>query len=152
MIPVSSNPFTKWAYFDSSVLVKNYVEESGSARARRLIRKYRFLSSILAPLELIAALSRRRASGDLDEEAFSSRVLLIGRNRAYWKLLQISQQVTNRAEKIVQESAVRTLDAIHLASAMEFQTAIGKEVPFVTADGRQRDTAERYALNIVWIE
>jgi hypothetical protein len=36
-----------FAYFDTSVLVKRYVREAGSKRARELLRQYRFLSSTI---------------------------------------------------------------------------------------------------------
>ncbi|MGH7387624.1 MAG: type II toxin-antitoxin system VapC family toxin, partial [Candidatus Methylomirabilales bacterium] len=55
----------QWAYFDTSVLVKRYVREPGSRRARVLLRRYRFLSSAIAPLEVISALVRRQSAGEL---------------------------------------------------------------------------------------
>lgn len=42
----------RWAYFDTSVLVKRYVKEEASAVARRLLQRYRFLSSAIAPVEV----------------------------------------------------------------------------------------------------
>lgn len=94
---------TRWAYFDTSVLVKRYVRERGTARARSLLRRYRFLSSAVVPLE-------------------------------------------------VKRMSLRTLDAVHVASALAFETASGIRIPFVTADGRQRDAAGQVALNVVWVE
>ncbi len=32
-----------WAYFDTSVLLKRYIREAGSAQARASLRRYRFL-------------------------------------------------------------------------------------------------------------
>jgi predicted nucleic acid-binding protein len=58
------------AYFDTSVLVRRYVREPGAARARMLFRRYRFLSSAIAPVEVMSALSRRRAAGELTERDF----------------------------------------------------------------------------------
>ena len=48
------------AYFDTSVLVKRYVREDGSMYARALMRRHRVVSSAVAPLELLSALTRRR--------------------------------------------------------------------------------------------
>ena len=39
------------AYFDTSVLIKRYVEEPGSDHARRLMRRYRLLSSVITSVE-----------------------------------------------------------------------------------------------------
>ena len=42
-----------WAYFDTSVLVKRYVKEAGSSATRRLLQRFRFLSSAVAPVEAL---------------------------------------------------------------------------------------------------
>jgi predicted nucleic acid-binding protein len=38
------------AYFDTSILVKNYIQEVGSRRVRELLEAYEFLSSSITPL------------------------------------------------------------------------------------------------------
>ena len=59
-----------WAYFDTSVLLKRYVKEKGSGPTRRLLQRFRFLSSAVAPVEAISTLSRRRISGELTPQDF----------------------------------------------------------------------------------
>ena len=59
--------------------------------------------------------------------------------------------VLNRAEKTIHQEPMRALDAIHIASALVFQTAAGRHIPFVTGDGRQRDAGERMNLDVIWI-
>jgi hypothetical protein len=44
-------------------------------------------------------------------------------------------------EEIIQQGPMRALDAIHIASALVFQTAAGLGIPIVTGDGRQRRRA-----------
>jgi predicted nucleic acid-binding protein len=142
---------TRWGYFDSSVLVKRYVREEGSAVTRRLLQRYRVLSSAVAPIEILSALSRRRAAGELtarDFLAIRSRML---RDRAYWELVEMGAIVLSQAEDLVQKTGLRTLDALHVASALTFQTASGLTIPFITADVRQRDAAQTLALNLVWV-
>jgi hypothetical protein len=63
-----------------------------------------------------------------------------------------SSLVLNRAAEIVQgDVAIRTLDAIHVASLVTFQTASGSEIPLITGDGRQRDAATHLGLNVIWV-
>ena len=50
-----------WAYFDTSVLVKRYVEEDGAGQSRALLGRHRLLSSAILPVETLAALRRRIA-------------------------------------------------------------------------------------------
>ncbi|MGQ0694798.1 MAG: type II toxin-antitoxin system VapC family toxin [Nitrospiraceae bacterium] len=142
----------RWAYFDSSVLVKRYVKEEGSLAAGRLFRRYRFLSSAIAPVEVLSALSRRRIRGELTQRDFLAIRLRLHKDRGYWELVEVSAIVLSQAEELVQKSGLRTLDALHVASALTFQTASGLTVPFITADVRQREAAEVLPLNLVWIE
>jgi predicted nucleic acid-binding protein len=137
------------AYFDTSVLVKNYVQEAGSARARALLRAYSFLSSAITPVELISALMRKHYTGELDREDLRRILARIRDDRPYWKLLDVSASVLSQGEEIVQKTRIRTLDAIHLASLAVFRSASGSVSAFITADGRQRDAAIHLGLDVV---
>ncbi len=140
-----------FAYFDTSALVKNYIQESGSAQARSLFRSHRFLSSSITPVELMSALMRRKARRELAAEELP-RILARARDdRSYWKLLDIGLSVLSESEELVQRTEMRTLDAIHVASWMIFQAASSIQIPFVTGDTRQRDAASRLGLDVVWI-
>jgi len=142
----------RWAYFDTSVLVKRYVKEEGSAVARRLLQRYRFISSAIAPVELMSALSRRRAAEELTPRDFLAIRSRLHKDRSYWELVEVGAIVLSQAEELVQKTGLRTLDAVHVASALTFQAASGLTIPFITADVRQRDVAERLAFNLVWVE
>jgi len=139
------------AYFDTSVLVKRFVDERGSARARALSRRYRFLSSAIAPAEATSAVSRRRAAGDLSEPDVADILERMARERRTWELVAITSLVLSRAEELIRYHTLRTLDAVHVASALIFQTDTGSHVPFVTADARQREAAGRVNLEVVWV-
>jgi len=49
-------------------------------------------------------------------------------------------------------TGLRARDAVHVASARTFQAASGRTIPFITADSRQHEAAERLALNPIWGE
>jgi hypothetical protein len=51
------------AYFDTSVLVTQYVEEAGPVSVRRLFLRFQVVSSALTPVEMMSALARQRAAG-----------------------------------------------------------------------------------------
>lgn len=139
------------AYFDTSVLVKRYVRESGSPRARVLLRRYRVLSSAIAPLEAISALSRRRATGDLGQEDLAALIARIQEDRAHWELIEVGAQILRRAEELIQGTSLRTLDAVHVASVMAFRAMSRIRIPFVTGDLRQKDAAGALGLQVVWV-
>jgi uncharacterized protein len=143
---------THWAYFDTSVLVKRYVKEQGSAAAGRLLQRYRFLSSAVAPVEVLSVVSHRRTLGELTQRDVLAIRSRLRKDRSYWELVEVGEIVLNQAEELAPRIGLRTLDALHLASALTFQAASGLTVPFITADVRQRKAAEALALNLIWVE
>lgn len=141
-----------WAYFDTSVLVKRYVKEEGSGPTRRLLQRFRFLSSTVTPVEAMSAFSRRRASGELTPRDYLAIRSRLHKDRAYWELVEVGEQVLRQAEDLVQKTDVRTLDALHIASAVMFQGALGLTIPFITSDAKQRNAAQAMALTVIWVE
>lgn len=142
---------TSWAYFDTSVLVKRYVQETGSSQARTLLRKHRILTSAIAPTEALSALSRRRTLEELTAKHFTETLGRIKADRTYWELVEVSALVLNKAEEVIKQTGLRTLDAIHLASILTFHTASGIHIPFITGDVKQREAAAQVGLNAIWV-
>jgi predicted nucleic acid-binding protein len=141
-----------WAYFDTSALVKRYVSEPGSLRVGQLLRRHDFLSSAVTPVELLSGLSRRKRDGDLSDRIFVALLRRIRSDRTRWELVDVGSLVLNRAAEMVQgDVAIRTLDAIHVASLVTFQTASGRKIPFITGNGRQRDAATDLGLDVIWV-
>jgi predicted nucleic acid-binding protein len=142
----------EFAYFDTSILIKNYIKETGSRRARGLLRRYRFISSVIAPVEIFSALYRRESAEELEEKDLSAILTRIREDRLYWKLVEVSSLVLSRSEELVQWTGLRTLDALHLASLITIKDALGIHIPFITGDRRQRDAAKQLQLDTIWVE
>ena len=138
-------------YFDTSALLKRYLFEPGAERARALQRTFRVLSSAVAPVEVASALSRHRALANLTERQLTAILSRIRSDRLRWDLMEVSPVILNRAEELVTQTSLRPLDAIHVASALAFRSATGIRVPFITADGHQREVAGSLDLNVVWL-
>ncbi len=67
---------------------------------------------------------------------------------ARWALLEISSEVAIRAEQSFPAEPVRTLDAIHLASALLLREALTALV-LLSTDDRLRENAKLLGLEIV---
>lgn len=139
------------AYFDTSVLVKQYVDEPGAAAARQQFRRHRIVSSVIAPIEILSALSRRQAMAQLTAPSFSRIVNDLRVDRAHWELLGVNESVLSRAEALLPATRLRALDALHVASAQLAATMAGTPFPFITADTRQRAAAEQLGLDVIWV-
>ncbi len=138
-----------WAYFDTSTLVKRYVRERGSIQARGLLRRYKFLSSSIAPVELLSALTRRHGQRELSDRDYTAILSRIKQDRAFWELVEVNPAVLARAEETVLNLKVRALDAVHLASAMIFKDSTGRPLAFVTSDEQQFAAAQKCDLDVI---
>ncbi|OLB99723.1 MAG: hypothetical protein AUH30_04530 [Candidatus Rokubacteria bacterium 13_1_40CM_68_15] len=142
---------TPSAYFDTSVVVKRYVNEPSSIRARELFRRFRLVSSTVVPVELSAAIRRRMNLGDIDETGMTAALRRINDDRVRWELIEVAPPVLSRAETVALQFGVPALDAIHIASALVLADELGRRPPFFTADARQREAAARVNLEVVWV-
>jgi predicted nucleic acid-binding protein len=140
-----------WAYFDTSTLVKRYVTERGSLLARQLLQKHRFLSSAIAPVELLSAVSRRRDQKELSASDYTAILSRIRQDRSFWELVEITPALLAKAEEMILNSKTRTLDAIHVASAVTFQDLSGMAIPFATSDKQQFAAARKCGLEVVLV-
>jgi predicted nucleic acid-binding protein len=104
------------------------------------------------PVEAMSALSRRRVSGDLTPRDFLAIRSRLRKDRDYWELVEAGESVLLQAEELVQQANVRTLDAIHLASAMIFKSESRLTIPFITGDTKQRDAAHLLGFTVIWVE
>jgi predicted nucleic acid-binding protein len=140
-----------WAYFDTSVLVKCYVQEEGTREAVSLIGRHAVLSSSLAPIELTSALRRQEARGELTRRQRDQALARSRADRVHWTLLEVDIHVLARAEALVGMEPVGTLDSLHLASALVFQAETNLRPPFITGDAQQRRAAETLGLDVVFV-
>ncbi len=112
-------------YFDTSYLVRLYLEDSGFAQVRSLATSNRIACCIIGRAEIAAALHRRFREGihtKLQHEAFQSefqRDFVAG--AFHW--LPLSTLVLDRVQQVFSSldptCFLRAADAIHLACAAE---------------------------------
>ena len=115
-------------YLDSSAIVKLVVRERESGALRRYVRGRRLVSSALARTEV------SRAVMPLGERALRRARDVLSR----MDLVRINDKVL-AAAATMEPSNLRTLDAIHLATASLFESTLSR---FVCYDGRLSDAAE----------
>jgi uncharacterized protein len=116
-------------YLDSSVIVKLAVEEPESAALRRYLRRRRpLVSSALARAEVARALL------PLGDAALRRGHDII----AGLELIRINDRILTAAGALLPEE-LRTLDAIHLATAQQLGGDLHR---LITYDARMRTAAE----------
>ena len=131
-----------WAYFDTSALIKRYVDEEGRREVLQLLRRHQCVTSAVLPLELRSALRRRATDGSLDARRVPQVLTRFAADREFWALVEITGDVLRTAEQLVAKHPLRALDAIHVASAQLFMARMATpDVRFVSADARQTAVA-----------
>ena len=136
-------------YLDTSWLAKLYLDEGDSEAVRRAIEPASVVFvSTLAFVEFHAAIARRRREGSIPARALAS---LITRFRADWPArlhVPVSAEVVARAALLATAHPLRSLDAIHLASALLIGAGSPELPRFGAADVRLVAAARAEGLPI----
>jgi predicted nucleic acid-binding protein len=143
----------RWAYFDTSALIKRYVDEAGRPEVLQLLRRYRCVTSAVLAVELRGALRRRVSERTIEATQVPKILKRVAVDRAYWTLVEVASDVLAAAETLVAAHPLRTLDAIHVASAQLFGARMmTPAIMFVSADARQTEVAAAVGMTIRHIE
>lgn len=131
-------------YFDTSALVKQYLEEAGSKTVLELLKAGdKVYTASLTYAETHAAFSRRTREGWLTREITRRLALRFDRDWESYDIVIMSQNVLSLARQMLYRHPLRSADAIHLASALFLaRTTPTVRWAFVCADGRLCHAAE----------
>ena len=108
----------------------------------------RVVASALTILECARALRRAEADGRLGAEQAAAARQALNAVAPGWVLLELTGPHLLRAGGSFPSEPVRTLDAIHLAAAMEFRDAL-QEVTMLSLDDRVRVNAAALGLEVL---
>ena len=135
-------------YAESSAVLAWLLDEPAGARVRRLLGgASTVLASDLTVVECDRVLLRAAALGELTEADAADRRAHLATAAAHWHLLRIAGDVVDRARRPFPEEPIRTLDAIHLASALVARSAVAG-VELLSLDERIRRAATRLGLQV----
>jgi uncharacterized protein len=136
-------------YAESSAILAWLLNESEAPAVRHTLREAgQVVSSALTEVECARALTRGAATGILTPtDELAARRLLDTAVRT-WITLAVIEPVQRRAMAPFPAEPVRTLDALHLATAITFRDA-GLEVTVVSLDHRVRGNATALDLPIL---
>ena len=136
--------WTEPVYLDASALVKLFVpEEESDALNRALAGLTDVIVSDLALTEMASALSRRTREQRLTREEAQRLYREASKLHASSHRAELTPPIHRRAERLMLSltSPLRTLDALHLATALDAEAAT-----VVTFDPRLRDAATSQGL------
>jgi len=136
----------KVIYLETSALLQWLLGQSGSEEVRRAVDLAEVvLTSMLTLTESERALIRAEGQGLLKGGDAQRLRGLLNRLQASWMRMAVSNDVLARASRPFPVEPVRTLDAIHLATALEF-TAVFPDLRLLSFDDRVRNNAEALGI------
>lgn len=135
-------------YFDTSALVKHYLDEKGTKRVQPLFRNAQIMgaSRIIQP-EMASALTKAVRSDVISwDEAVRSRNMF----RQDWTdfvQLSVTENVLDQSEELAWTHDLRGYDAVHLAAALAWSDGLGVALTFATFDRQLWQVAGQFDLD-----
>jgi predicted nucleic acid-binding protein len=131
-------------FLDSSALAKRYVQESGSDRVEEILLSASSLGvSMVCLPEVVSALCRRHRERKLSRQQYLKAKLSLFEDLRDSSMINITEQVVERAVDLLERWPLRSSDSLHVASAAEWDADL-----FVSADERQCAAARGYGLRV----
>ena len=136
-------------YAESSAVLAWLLNESSASEVRRLLADAEIIiTSDLTLIECNRVLIRAVALGELNEAEAADRRAHLAKAAARWHILHIGSEIVDRAKQPFPEEPIRTLDALHLASALTARAAV-TGLKILSLDDRLRKSAKRLGLPLL---
>jgi predicted nucleic acid-binding protein len=136
-------------YAESSAVLSWLMDEPLSAKVRAALKTADLIvSSDLTLIECDRVLWRAIALRELTEAEAADRRARLVSAASHWQVLRMSPEIIDRARAPFPGDPIRTLDAIHLASALVARASISR-LELLTLDDRIRGAAKKLGLNVV---
>jgi uncharacterized protein with PIN domain len=136
-------------YAESSAVLAWLLGEPGQERViAQLAAADRVTTSAITVVECARALARARHDGRITPVEERAALHLLDEAFDSWHVLEVSEDVIGRARAAFPAEPVRSLDAIHIASAWTVMSAAG-EVTTLSLDDRVRANARALGMKVV---
>jgi len=119
----------------SAVLRWLFREEGGEGVRARLAAASKVTTSRLTLLETRRVVRRAECEGRITAAQSADLLAVVAQAASTWAVLEVCEEVARRAEDGFPNEPVRTLDAIHLASALFLRQSF-PDLEIVSADER----------------
>lgn len=135
-------------YVETSALVRAVLEGDMPVLSPALTARLR-LTSVLTAVEteraLLKAFLDKRISAEQRREARGWLRSFL----ATCELLELEQDVLDRAEQPFPVEPIRTLDALHVSSAVLFEQRVGEPLAVLSVDNRVRQNVDALGFDVL---
>jgi len=135
-------------YAESSAVVSWLLGEPTAEAVRRLLAASELVvASDLTLVECDRVLIRAATTGVLPEADAAERRARLVTAAAHWNVLTIDDDTIERARRPFPSEPIRTLDALHLASALLARSAV-PDLTLLSLDDRVRSNGEHLGFRV----
>ena len=132
------------AFFDSSGLAKRYIKERGSEKVEEILSSSTEVAvSLVCAPEVISALNRLRRQDLISAAQYISTKKALFEDISDISICNITIPIISAAIALIEKFPLRTLDALHVACAIEWQADL-----FISSDERQLSAAKSSGLRV----
>lgn len=136
------------SYAESSAVLAWLLGEPDGAEVAEILRNTtRVVTSAITGVECARALARGAVTERLTSGDELAALRLLDTAERSWTLLDVTERILDRARLRFPNEPVRTLDALHLATAELFREALGS-VTMLSLDERVRSNARGLGFQV----
>lgn len=134
-------------YLDTSALLKKYFKEPGSAEViGRWKEAKAIVTSSVAYAETLASFYRKKREVTINAKTFGNILKSFRRDWSSFIRVEVSDDLNETIDKIVDDYPLRGFDAIHLASALIIDETVSENFLFACYDKRLILAAQKTGL------
>jgi predicted nucleic acid-binding protein len=140
-------------YLDTSALIKRFVTEVGSETVNDLVKGTApVVTAKIAFAEVHAGLKRKHREGLLPDRDYTLSVRQFEDDWESYIRVDLRDETLRLARDLIRRHPLRGFDAIHLASALTFKSAVREDLTFGAADVRLLRAAKSEGLTSLNVE
>lgn len=134
-------------FFDTSALIKRYINETGSKYVDDLFFKAdRIFISPITEIECISTLKRLQIENQISMNDYIELKKEIREDFKYFSIIEFSGQIIEMSIKLIGKYQLKTLDSIQLASVLSVKEEIDN---FVVSDSKLKTTGNKEQLHLI---
>ncbi|HEX4963010.1 MAG TPA: type II toxin-antitoxin system VapC family toxin [Thermoanaerobaculia bacterium] len=136
-------------YAESSAVLSWLLREGPAVLLKEILERAELVvASELTLVECDRALIRAEAMGELSQFEMAQRRALLEAVSARWLLLKLGGEIVQRARRRFPQEPVRSLDSLHLASALTVRSTLS-DLTLLSLDQRVRDNGAALGFDVL---
>ncbi|MGH2609463.1 MAG: type II toxin-antitoxin system VapC family toxin [Tepidiformaceae bacterium] len=130
-------------YLEPSGLAKPYLGEADAYLVRAAVEAADVVgTSVLSLAEVMSSVFRAQRSGTITGDQAASIAEVFTQDWVHYFRIAVQDETVVLASSLIQKWPLRGFDAVHLASALSWQTMTGEGVVFMSFDRQLRTAAD----------